>query len=186
MISKNLFIYNSYKLFEILKEIKVHLGYEIYHIDKIEYKKVNFEEFDNYLIVSTNNNDEIKNCLKISKTPKKISSILEMINQNFLKNQYLNQSDIKIGKYTLNLNSRKISSKNYSLNLTEKESNLILFIHTKKKVSLKDLQKSVWGYSSDLETHTVETHIYRLRKKILKIFKDDNFINHDKYGYYLN
>ena len=55
-----------------------------------------------------------------------------------------------------------------------------------EKVSLKELQKNVWGHSSGLETHTVETHIYRLRKKILKNFKDNNFIEHDKEGYYLN
>ena len=86
----------------------------------------------------------------------------------------------------LNLNSRKIYLGNKSLDLTEKEGNLILFINSKKKVNLKDLQKNVWGYSSGLETHTVETHIYRLRKKILEIFKDDNFINHDKYGYFID
>lgn len=186
MNSKNLFIYNSYKLFEILKEIKDYLGFELHHIDKTEYKKLDFKEFNNYLIISINHTDEIKECLKISNIPKKLSSLLEMINQNFLKNQYSNQSNIKIGKYVLNLNSRNIYLKSKSLDLTEKESNLILFINSKKKVSLKDLQKNVWGYSSNLETHTVETHIYRLRKKIFKIFKDDNFINHDKYGYFIN
>ena len=186
MNSKNLFIYNSYNLFEILKEIKDHLGFEIHHINKIEYNKLDFKEFNNYLIITTNHTDEIKECLKISNIPKKLSSLLEFINQNFLKNQYSNQSNIKIGKYILNLNSRKINYKSNSLDLTEKESNLILFINSKKKVSLKDLQKNVWGYSSDLETHTVETHIYRLRKKILKIFNDDSFINHDKNGYFIN
>ncbi len=186
MNSKNLFIYNSYKLFEILKEIKDHLDFEIYHIDRSEYNKINFEKFDNYLIISPNHSDEIKQCLKILNIPKKISNLLEIVNQNFLKNQYSNQSDIKIGKYTLNLNSRKINFKNKNLNLTEKESNLILFIHSKKKVALKDLQKKVWGYSSDLETHTVETHIYRLRKKIFQFFKDDSFIEHDKDGYSIN
>ena len=53
-------------------------------------------------------------------------------------------------------------------------------------MSLKQLQKNVWNYSSELETHTVETHIYRLRKKFLDTFKDDNFIKHDKEGYYIN
>ncbi|MBD1137253.1 response regulator transcription factor [Pelagibacterales bacterium SAG-MED43] len=186
MNSKKLFIYESYKLFEILKEIKDYLSFEIHHIDKTEYKKLDFKKFNNYLIISTNNNDEIKDCLKISNFPKKISNLLEIINQNFLKNQYSNQSNIKIGKYILNLNSRKIYLKSKSLDLTEKESNLILFISSKKKVNLKDLQKNVWGYSSNLETHTVETHIYRLRKKILEIFKDNNFINHDKYGYFID
>jgi len=48
------------------------------------------------------------------------------------------------------------------------------------------LQLSVWGYSSDLETHTVETHIYRLRKKMSLTFKDENFITHNKNGYAIN
>ena len=186
MNSKNLFIYDSYKLFEILKEIKDHLGFEIYHINELEYEKLNLKEFDNYLIISTKYNDKIENCLMIKDIPKKLSNLIELINQNFLKNQFLNQSDIKIGRYTLNLNSRKINFENKSLDLTEKESNLILFINSKKKASLKDLQKNVWGYASDLETHTVETHIYRLRKKILKIFQDNNFINHDKNGYFID
>ena len=76
--------------------------------------------------------------------------------------------------------------KDKSLNLTEKESDLILFINSSKRAELKKIQKIVWGYSSNLETHTVETHIYRLRKKMLKNFKDHNFIKHDQYGYYLN
>ncbi len=133
MNSKTLFIYDSYKLFEILNEIKDYLSFEIYHIDKSEYNKLDFKKFSNYLIISTEHNNEIKDCLKISNDPKKISSLLEIINQNFLKNHYSNQSNIKIGKYILNLNSRKIYHKNESLDLTEKESNLILFITSKKK-----------------------------------------------------
>ena len=186
MTFKNLFIYDSYKLFEILKEIKDHLGFELYHINESEYEKLDLKEFDNYLIISTKYTDKIENCLIIKDFPKKLSNLIGIINQNFLKNQFLNQSDIKIGKYILNLNSRKINFENKSLDLTEKESNLILFINSKKKASLKDLQKNVWGYASDLETHTVETHIYRLRKKINKIFQDNNFINHDKNGYFID
>ena len=71
------------------------------------------------------------------------------------------------------------------MNLTEKECDLILFINDNKKVNLKEIQKKVWHYSSDLETHTVETHIYRLRKKMLKSFNDKNFIKYDKKGYFL-
>ena len=79
-----------------------------------------------------------------------------------------------------------IISNNISLDLTEKESNLLIFIKENKKVKLEEIQKKVWGYSTGLETHTVETHIYRLRKKILKSFNDHNFIEHDKEGYFLN
>ena len=185
MNSKNLFIYDSIKLFEILNEIKENFNFEINHISKKEYQKLNFDEYTNYLIVSTNISEKISNCLVIDNLPQQINKIVEKINLSFLKNQFNNQSEIKIGKYILDLNSRKIYLEKISLNLTEKESDLILYIHSNKNVSLRELQKKVWGYSTDLETHTVETHIYRLRKKISDKFMDENFILNNKDGYYL-
>ena len=80
----------------------------------------------------------------------------------------------------------EISFENKSLNLTEKESDLILFINSYKRADLKKIQKTVWGHSNDLETHTVETHIYRLRKKMIKAFEDHSFIKHDQDGYFIN
>ena len=112
--------------------------------------------------------------------------ILEQINIWFLVRKFSSQSKIKIGNYLLNLNSRQISKNRNELNLTEKETELILFIMNNKFVSLKDLQKKVWKHSSELETHTVETHIYRLRKKLFERFKDNKFIKYDKRGYFLN
>ena len=77
------------------------------------------------------------------------------------------------------------SKKNISL--TEKETTIINFLRqSKKPVSVKDLQKKVWGYNANLETHTVETHVYRLRKKIDKNLNDDSFIQSSKFGYYIN
>ena len=186
MIKKTLFVYNSLNLFKILNEIEENLHFEIRYIDKKDFKKINFEEYENYLIISINIDEKIKNCVIIDNLPKKITKLVEILNLNFLKIQFKNQSEHKIGKYILDLNSRKIYFEGKSLNLTEKESDLILFINSSKKVSLKKIQKIVWGYSSDLETHTVETHIYRLRKKILKNFKDYEFIKHDQDGYFLN
>jgi len=86
----------------------------------------------------------------------------------------------------LNLNARSIHHGGKSLDLTEKESNMLVYINTHKKVSLKKLQENVWGYSSNLETHTVETHVYRLRKKILETFNNDSLIKSDKDGYFLD
>ena len=186
MISKNLFIYDSIKLFEILNEIKSKLNFEVNYIDKKEYNKIDFQNYKNYLIITTNSYEKINNFLIIDKLPEKISKIIEKINLGFLKNQFSSQSEIKIGKYFLDLNSRKINYEKIYLDLTEKECDLILFIQSNKKVNLKALQKNVWGHSSDLETHTVETHIYRLRKKMYESFKDDNFIKFDKKGYFLN
>ena len=112
--------------------------------------------------------------------------MVEIINLRFLKNQFKNQSEIRIGRYYLNLNSRKISFQNIYQSFTERECNLIIFIHLQTKVSLEEIQKNVWNYSSDLETHTVETHIYRIRKKMMDTFNDNNFIKFDKNKYFLN
>ena len=84
----------------------------------------------------------------------------------------------------MNINSRILSKENNNLKLTEKEIDIIVFLYkSKKTTNVSVLQKEVWGYSPDLETHTVETHIYRLRKKIKDNFKDENFILSQKEGY---
>ena len=89
-----------------------------------------------------------------------------------------------MGKYSLNLNSRKIYNGDISLDLTEREADIIIFLKNSKKPSnITKLQTEVWGHNSKLETHTVETHIYRLRKKISNTFNDNNFIKSSKSGY---
>ena len=186
MNSKNLFIYDSIKLFEILNEIKENLNFDINYINKKDYQKMDFHEYKNYLIITTEFNEWIKNSLVIDNLPQKIDKLIEKINLRFMKNQFNNQSEIKIGKYILDLNSRKINLGKINLDLTEKECSLILFIQKDKKANLKELQKNVWHHSSYLESHTVETHTYRLRKQILLSFKDGNFIKYDKRGYFLN
>ena len=113
----------------------------------------------------------------IDKFPIKLTKLIEIINISFLKQEYNIQSNINIGKYELNLNSRMLSYNKINLDLTEMESNLILFLKkSKEPVSVKKLQDKVWKHVPDLETHTVETHIYRLRKKVKNKFQDDNFI----------
>jgi len=184
MTSKNLIIFNSSFLFEILKEIEENLNFKIEQYDDQKSNQINFSELKNYLVISDKTNN-IKDC-KILTIPKKIDKILEQINIWFLSNKFSTQSNIKIGNYFLNLNSRQITKDDNELNLTEKETELILYIMENKIVSLKDLQREVWKHASELETHTVETHIYRLRKKFFEKFKDDEFIKHDKKGYYLN
>ena len=186
MNSKVLLVYNSIKLFEILKEIKSNLNFEIHYITRNDFHKQNFNDYKNYLLISTEKNENLKNFLLIDNLPQKIDQLLEKINLRFLKNQFNDQSEIKIGKYILNLNSRKINFEKINLDLTEKECDLILFIKSSKKVSLKEIQKNVWNYSSNLETHTVETHIYRIRKKMIESFGDNNFIRFDKNGYFLD
>ena len=104
-----------------------------------------------------------------------------------MKNKFNLQSNINIGLYTLNLNSRKITKNDIKLDLTERETNLIIYLNkSKSPVKIDELQKDVWEYSSELETHTVETHIYRLRKKMKDKFGDDQFILSLKNGYKIN
>ena len=174
------------KLFEIFNEIKDNLNFNVYLLDNNDLKNFDTKKNKDFLIISTNQNLHIENCLIFNELPEKLTKLLDRINISFLKNKFNNQSDTKIGRYILDLNSRKIRLNKIDLDLTEKECDLILFIQKNKKVNLKEIQKNVWHYSADLETHTVETHIYRLRKKMLKSFKDDNFIRYDKKGYYIN
>ena len=84
------------------------------------------------------------------------------------------------------MNSKFFSKNNLKLKLTEQGIEIILYLNNKKiKHDVADLQKNIWGYSSDMETHTVETHIYRLRKKISDLFKDEKFILSHKDGYFI-
>ena len=183
MNSKILIIYEYQILFEILNEIKESLNFKIIQSNKNDYNKIEFDPKINYLTISKEKVENIDNSLVLENISIKLEKLLEIININFLKIQFSNQSNIKIGKYNLDLNSRKIKFKDKSLDLTERETSLIIFINEKTSVSVKELQKNVWDYSPSLETHTVETHIYRLRKKMNDIFGDENFILNNKNGY---
>jgi len=104
----------------------------------------------------------------------------------FHKNKFKKNSLIKLNNYIIDKNERTIRKDNLKLKLSEKEINfLILFSKNSNPVSRKLVLKNVWHYSSESETHTVETHIYRLRKKILKKFNDNNFIKNNNKGYYI-
>ena len=110
-----------------------------------------------------------------------------MLNIKLIKQKYIDQSKIEIKKYNLDLNSREIMKNEKKLKLTEREIDIILYLNENKNPqNIEILQKKVWGHVSDLETHTVETHIYRLRKKIKDIFGDDNFIISLDSGYKIN
>ena len=182
---KTLIIYNSITLFDIFDEIKNKLNINIINIDEQNFNQLDLSKYENYLIISQNE-CSLKNYVLIKNLPQKINKILEQINIEYISNKFVSQASILIGKYELDFNSRTINLKDKSLKLTEREVDIINFIWNNKKVNLKELQKNVWNYLTELETHTVETHIYRLRKKIFDIFKDDNFINHDKDGYFIN
>ena len=113
-----------------------------------------------------------------------VNYIIDQINICLIKQKYYSQSKFIINSYNLDLNSRIFSNKNYKLKLTEKETEIILLLNKDKKAkNIIALQNEIWGYSAELDTHTVETHIYRLRKKIKETFNDDDFIINSKSGY---
>ena len=182
MNNLKLLIYDFNELYKILYEIKNDVDIEVDKLGDEDLKK--YELNDNYLIITKKKINKIKNQFIITKFPIKINKLLEKLNISFLKFRYSEQSQIKVGKYVIDLNSREMISGITKLKLTEKETDIILFISkSEKAINVSDLQIKVWHHQSELETHTVETHIYRLRKKIFNKFKDDNFIVSEKNGY---
>ena len=183
MNSRILIIYEYQILYQILNEISESLNFEIIQSNSKDLKELKYDPKNNYLVISKKKIEDVKNNLIVEDLPIKFEKLIEIINVKFLKNKFLDQSHIKIGEYNLDLNSRKISFKDKSLDLTERETNLIIFINDKKNVTVKELQKTVWDYSPDLDTHTVETHIYRLRKKMKETFGNESFILNTSNGY---
>ena len=118
--------------------------------------------------------------------PTSLNEINRIIESVTAKKKFSKNSSIQIKKYLLNKNEKKLLKDANEINLTEKEIQLLeLFLNNEKPVSKNDILSSVWNYSSDADTHTVETHIYRLRKKINEKFSDEKFILNNKDGYYL-
>ena len=192
---QNVFIINFNPLYEILDEIKENLSFKIMKFDNEKDFKENLDLVRlDYLVISKtdkklllNNNITIKNFLDFKAFPLPLKKLLELINIKLIKLRFNQQSKIIINGYELNLNAKFFSKDNLKLKLTEKEIEIILYLNNKKiKHNIADLQKYIWGYSVDTETHTVETHIYRLRKKISDLFKDEKFILSHKNGYFID
>ena len=192
---QNVFIINFNSLYEILDEIKENLSFKIIKLKNEEdlEKKLDLNRSD-YLIISKTNHKLLqniiipdKNFLDFNGLPLSFKKLLELINIKLIKLKFNQQSKITIKGYELNLNSKFLSKSNLKLKLTEKEIEIILYLNDKKiKHNVADLQKNIWDYSVNMETHTVETHIYRLRKKISDLFKDEKFILSHKNGYFID
>ncbi len=194
MFKQSVNIVECSKLYIILDEIKNLFQFNIYNYEKFEdfYREINNNKIIDSTIITNKKNLNLflenkinkNNILLIDEFPIKIEKLIEKINIHLIKQKYNFQSNINIKDYVLNLNSRIISNKKKQLKLTEREIDIILFLKEKKKSqSVATLQSKVWGYSLSLETHTVETHIYRLRKRMNNKFDDNNFIISDKIGY---
>ena len=184
MNAQNLIIYKFAVLYQILEELGLDLNFKIISVDNEASLKEKVRNLNNYLIISNKKYSDISNQFILENTPINIFKLIEKINVEFLKLQFNNQSELKVNNYIIDLNSREMLTKNTKLKLTEKEVNTITYLSkSDKPVGIDELQEKVWSYQSDIETHTVETHIYRLRKKILNKFNDNNFIVSEKNGY---
>jgi len=183
---QNLIIYKFSSLYQILEEIISDLNFNLTFVDNENSLNVKIKNFNHYLIASNKRYSNIDAQIVLDNLPINIFKLIEKINIEFLKQQFNNQSEFQINKYKIDLNSRELLLNSSKLKLTEKEINTIIYISkSNKPVSIDELQEKVWSYQSDIETHTVETHIYRLRKKILKTFNDNEFIISKKDGYHI-
>ena len=192
MSKSAVYILNFKDLYNIIYEIKNYFNFELFNSEDtksiIESQKKKGDK--SFIIVTKKkiNEDSINNkqIITIDTFPLNFFTLIEKINSSLLMQQYDFQSNINIAGYKLDINSRVISFNNNKLKLTERETQIILFLKKQNKpINIDILQKEVWGYSQELETHTVETHVYRLRKKLKKSFDDQNFIKSDKKGYFI-
>ena len=195
MIKQNVFIINFNSLYEILDEIKDNLSFKIIEfVDENDFIKISHSDTKNSLIISkfnqellVNQNITDKNLLDLDNLPLPLNKLLELINIQLIKLKFNHKSKVNIKDYELNLNSKFFSKDDLTLKLTEKEIEIILYLNNRKTIDdVSDLQKNIWGYSPNMETHTVETHIYRLRKKISNKFNDEDFILSHKNGYFID
>ena len=194
MVNQKLYIINLSNFYNIISELQEHIGYEILKFDSKEIffdkyasKSISTEnsilivhEKDYNFFVKNINEDQIIKFIP----PVNIFRFIENLNVRFIQKKYQDQSNVNVKDFFLDINSRELKKGKSSLKLTERETDMILFLNNSKKpVNVETLEKEIWQHSSELETHTVETHIYRLRKKIKAEFGNDDLIKSNKNGY---
>ena len=160
----------------------------LFHVDVLQdLKQKNYIERNDSLKICAGSSKNIAGNYDASlELPTSLKEINSTIENTAAKNLFNMNSSIKIKNYVLNKNEKKLSKLSNYIILTEKEVQLLeLFLNSQIPISKDKILSSVWNYSSDADTHTVETHIYRLRKKIIDKFSDEKFIQNSKEGYYL-
>jgi len=199
-------IFNNKIFFQIISEAKLFSKYQVKYYEDMDLCIKDAEAYNQLTVFFVNSDDQIKKnnfpsifITESSMSRNKLSNGLnEQIKIPFAiteferkvisiisKDQFKKNSLIKLNDYIIDKNERKIKKNNIELQLSEKEINfLILFSHNKEPISKNLVLKNVWNYSSDAETHTIETHIHRLRKKIFEKFGDNNFIKNNSQGYF--
>ena len=194
MIKQKFYVINSIVLHAILVEVIDNFDFEL-----IDTKNFSKDDFDKKLntnkipcIALESQKQKLEKFINsnyvvyLNNLPIKISKLIEKINIKFLNLNFKSQSKISVKDYEIDLNARKIMRENKELKLTEREIEIILFLFDKNiPQKVDDLQTEIWQQKIELETHTVETHIYRLRKKISDTFGDNNFIKSNELGYFI-
>ena len=209
-MENNLLVFGTKNFNNSLSEIKEYLNFPLVFFNKNDLSESSTTKI-NFVIVDSdvcNDIDIVRSIKKIKNKPllllkKKYylntvkliyddviilpSSLIEISNKiiSLITSKKFNQNSfVKIKEYAIDKNERKLKKENLSMTITEREIQLIeLLFNEKKPVPKSIILKRVWKYADDADTHTIETHIYRLRKKILDVFKDDNFIINSKDGY---
>ena len=203
----NISIFNNKTFFEIIKEIKLFSNYKINHYEDLNLCVKDAEKGNHLVVFFDKSSEEINKynfpsilAIKSIDKANKLSNILneeikipftifdfkEKVISAIAKNEFKKNSLINLKGYTIDKNERKIKKNNLELQLSEKEIDfLILFSENKNPIKRDSVLKKVWNYSRETETHTVETHIHRLRKKISEKFNDKDFIKNNKKGYFI-
>ena len=194
MVNQKLYIINLSNFYDVISELKEHIDYELLKFDNKEiffdkYKSESISIENSILVVhETDYNFFVKNINEDQiikfKPPVNIFTFIENLNVKFIQKKYQDQSNVNVKDFFLDINSRELKKGKSSLKLTERETDMILFLNNSNKpINVETLEKEIWQHSSELETHTVETHIYRLRKKIKAEFGNDDLIKSNKNGY---
>ena len=208
----NISIFGNKIFLEIIRDIKIFSNVKIKYYDDLKLCIKNSKESNSIVIFFINEtNKDLLNGVEFSNLPlilitnsinfkhKLLGDLIENLNAPFhikdfekktinllSKSKFKKNSLINLRGYIIDKNERKIKKNDLELQLSEKEINfLVLFSETKEPISRNSVLKTVWNYSDDTETHTVETHIHRLRKKILEKFNDNNFIKNSNKGYFI-
>jgi len=195
MNKQKVYTVNSLNLYNILEEIKDYLNFNIEFIDISKFSRKDFENnnFQSSLFLVLEKDKlkadkvlDLKNIIYLKDLPISLSKLVEKVNIFSLKFNFKSQSKIEVNDYVVDINERKITKNNNELKLTEREIEIILFLNKKEiPQNVDSLQTQIWKQKKELETHTVETHIYRLRKKINEKFNDNNFIKSNEVGYFI-
>tara|TARA_B100001540_G_scaffold308528_1_gene323356 strand:- start:1031 stop:1669 length:639 start_codon:yes stop_codon:yes gene_type:complete len=205
-------IFKNKILLEIIKEIKLFSRFKIKYYEDLDlcikesknnsqiliiffdkgdqknYKKLKEVNFPIIIVNKVSNPKNIfsEDLVEYTNIPFKIFDLHKKIILLFARYEFKKSSLINLNGYTVDKNERKIKKNKIELQLTEKEINfLILFSENKKPLTRDFFLKTVWNYSAQTDTHTIETHIHRLRKKIFEKFNDNNFIKNNEKGYYI-